>query len=147
MGSIKSCLIASERPPEPQILLLIDGECVLCNRLAKFVICRDPQARIAFAALGSPRADDELRRRGLPPPPPGTFVFLDGSRALFRSEASLELAALLPPPWRWLALLRCIPARLRDPAYSLVARLRYRIFGKAQSCALLTPDERARFLA
>jgi len=134
------------RLPQPRVVLLIDGECALCNRLAKFVIRRDPEARIAFAALGSPRALDELRQRGLPPPPPGTFVLLDGNRAAFRSDAALQLAAMLPPPWKWLSILRAIPAPLRDPVYSLIARLRYRIFGRTENCALLSPDERARFV-
>ncbi len=128
-------------------LVLIDGTCVLCNRVAKFVIRHDPAGRFRFATLDSARASAELTLRGLPPPPLGTFVLVMEGQAYFRSEAALRLLGMLPFPWSWAYALRIIPAAVRDPAYALVSRLRYQVFGRVATCALLTPDERQRFLA
>lgn len=133
-------------PPGGGTLVLIDGTCALCGRFARFVIRRDPGGRIRFAALASAAAGSELARRGLPAPPAGTVVLIEGGRAFFRSEAALRILAMLPFPWSLARTLRAIPAALRDPAYSLVARLRHRVFGSTHDCALLTADEHRRFL-
>ena len=127
-------------------LVLIDGECVLCNRTVQFVIRRDPAGRIRFAALQSERATRELNARGLPPPPPGTFVLLIDGLAYTRSNAALRLLGLLPPPWSFATCLLLIPRPLRDLIYNLIARVRYKLCGRTQYCGLLTAEEKARFL-
>lgn len=132
--------------PPDRLLVLIDAECALCNRMAQFLIRRDPGERIQFAALSSAAALNELSRRGLPPPPPGTFVLVENGRAYFRSDAALRLAVHLGRPWSLLAVLRLVPRPLRDAIYSTVARLRLRLFGRIESCALLDPHEKSRFL-
>ncbi len=129
-----------------KFLVLIDGRCVLCNRLATFVIRHDPAGQFQFAALSTTAADAALARQGLPPPPTGTFVLVEDSRAYFRSEAALRLMERLGRPWSLLVVFRLIPLPLRDAIYSLVARLRYRVFGQIESCSLLSPKEKARFL-
>jgi len=133
--------VKQERP-----LVLIDGECVLCNRTVQFVIRRDPEGRISFAALQSERARLELRSRGLPPPPPGTFVLLKDGIAYTRSDASLRLLGLLPLPWAFAMVLLVIPRQLRDLIYTAIARSRYQLFGRTELCGLLTAEEKARFL-
>jgi len=133
--------IEAEKP-----LVLIDSQCVLCNRVAQFVIRHDPSGQFQFAALSSAAAEAGLSQRGLPPPPPGTFVLVEGGHAYFRSEAALRLVARLGRPWKFLTVLRWIPRPLRDAIYSGVARIRYRIFGRIEACALLSPEEKSRFL-
>lgn len=127
-------------------VVLIDGECLFCNRAARFVIRRDRSGTFRFAALGSPAAERLLAARGLPPPPPGTFVLVDRHEAFYRSDAALRVLGLLPAPWKYGAVLRVIPRAFRDLAYSFVARVRYHLFGRIASCSLLAPEERRRFL-
>ena len=126
--------------------MLIDGECVLCNRTVQFVIRRDPVGRISFAALQSKRALRELSSRGLPPPPPGTFVLLKDGIAYTRSDASLRLLGLLPRPWAFAKVFLVIPKPIRDLIYTIIARSRYHLFGRTELCGLLTAEEKARFL-
>lgn len=144
MASTKNFSTDSE--PLESDLVLIDGECLLCNRFAQFVIRHDPARRFRFATLGSPAANKELGARDLPAPPSGTFVLVSGDRAYYRSEAALRLLRQLPPPWSLAGLLLVVPGGLRDPVYTLIAKLRYRIFGKIASCGILTDEEKARFL-
>jgi predicted DCC family thiol-disulfide oxidoreductase YuxK len=127
-------------------IVLIDGECVLCNRLARFVIRRDPHAKIRFAALGSPAAARVLAGWNLPTPPPGTFVLVAGGHAFLRSEAAIRLFSELPFPWHYAGICRVVPLALRDAVYSLVAAVRYRVMGRVPSCGLLDAAERERFL-
>lgn len=140
MASTKS--FSSDSDP----VVLIDGGCVLCNRVARFVMRHDSSGRIRFAALDSPAAEAMLANRGLPPPPAGTFVYLDEDGAFYRSEGALRLAARLDAPWRLLGVFRIVPRWLRDAAYGLIARWRYRFAGRVENCALLSPLERERFL-
>jgi predicted DCC family thiol-disulfide oxidoreductase YuxK len=59
----------------------------------------------------------------------------------------MALLAELPRPWPWVATgLRWIPLPLRDSGYRLVARWRYRLWGRLESCPVPTPEQRERFL-
>jgi len=132
--------------PLSETVLLIDGDCVLCNRAAQFVIRHDKAKKIRLASLGSEAAAKQLAARDFPPPPANTFVFFDGSRGYLRSDAALRLAVKLGFPWSLAGVFLLLPRPLRDLGYRLVAENRYRWFGKTRKCALLSPEERSRFL-
>ncbi len=86
------------------------------------------------------------------PSGPGSIVVVRGpdrtsEQVLVRSSAVIAILAALPRPWPALSLvLSCVPRLLRDFAYGIVARWRYRIWGRLESCPIPTPAERARFL-
>ena len=133
---------------EPTIILF-DGVCNLCSRSVRFVIARDPHAHFRFAALQGDAARRICAERGIPMPTaaePDSIIVLAGSRALERSDAALAIAARLPLPWPLLRVFRVIPRTIRDWLYRLVARNRYRWFGKADACMVPTPELRARFI-
>ena len=77
---------------------------------------------------------------------PESIVVIDGGRALERSAAALAIAAGLPFPWSTLCALRIVPRPLRDWTYRIVARNRYRWFGRQDACLVPTAEIRARFL-
>ena len=128
-------------------VVLIDGECVLCSRVARFVIRHDSRAVVRFAALDSPAGRAELKSVGIEAPPAGTFVLLQGGIAYYRSSAAWRLALLLDSPWNALSLVRFFPRPIRDAVYSLVARCRHRLMGRTTGCQIFTDRERARFLS
>ena len=78
---------------------------------------------------------------------PDTMVVVEGERGFTRSTAALRIARHLQAPWHWLRIFAIVPRPLRDLAYGLVARNRYRWFGKTDACRIPTPELRARFLA
>lgn len=145
-------------PPEssPRLLVVFDGRCGLCHRSVRWLARRDRRDRLRFAPSESPRAADLLARHGAGAPDsasgPGTILVVQGfggaeERVLVRSDAVLALLAELPWPWPGMAaLLAWIPRPLRDLVYRCVARCRYRIWGRLESCPLPTPEERERFL-
>jgi predicted DCC family thiol-disulfide oxidoreductase YuxK len=136
---------------EARPVILYDGVCGLCNRLNRFVLARDPTGRFRFAALQSTLAGEILARHGRDPRDLDTLYLVlghgrPGERLLERSDAVLWILRELGGAWRAAGLLRAVPRRLRDLGYDLVARTRYRLFGRYDACPLPDPRHRARFL-
>ena len=107
----------------------------------QFIIRRDPEARFRFAPLQSSTGRQlagDIRSDSI-------VVVADG-RKYTRSRAALEIARRLPFPWRLLYALIAIPPFLRDRMYDLIARNRYRWFGRRDVCMTPTPELRSRFL-
>lgn len=130
---------------EPPILLF-DGVCNLCSRAVQFVIRHDPAGRFRFAALQSPAGQRLLVEHGLPADALDTFVLIEGARCFTRSDAAIELARRLDGAWRWLRLAAVVPRPIRDWAYGVLVRNRYRWFGRRESCMVPTPELSQRFL-
>ncbi|HEX9940420.1 MAG TPA: thiol-disulfide oxidoreductase DCC family protein [Thermoanaerobaculia bacterium] len=127
-------------------VVLFDGVCNLCSGSVQFLIRRDPQGRFRFASLQSDAGQrylDELRigRQAV-----DSFILVEDGRWYQESDAALRVARHLPGLWKALVVLRLIPRPLRDRAYRLIARNRYRWFGKKETCWLPTPELRERFL-
>ena len=128
-------------------VVLFDGVCNLCNGAVRFVIARDPAARFRFAPLQSDVGRALLLHHRLDPAALETFVLIDGEGAHERSTAVLRLLRGLGTPWRWLWPLVAVPRPLRDGLYGILARNRYRWFGRRAQCMIPNPELLARFLA
>ena len=128
-------------------VILFDGVCNLCNRAVVFVLRRDRGGVFRFASLQSAAGRALLEGAGLAPGSLETMVVVVGGRAYVRSDAAIEIARRLPGGWRLVAALaRLVPRPLRDAAYDLVARNRYRLFGRRESCMLPEPGVAERFM-
>jgi predicted DCC family thiol-disulfide oxidoreductase YuxK len=133
-------------------IILYDGVCGLCNRLVQFLLRHDKRGRLRFASLQSDFAERVLRRHGFDPKDLDTLHVVENyeqpnERVLQRSDAILRAGRELGGIWSVLATLgRVIPRALRDSFYGFVARNRYRVFGKYDTCMLPDPDQRGRFL-
>ena len=133
-------------------IILYDGVCGLCNRLVQFLLKHDKQGRLRFASLQSEFAERVLTRHGIDPKDLDTVqVVVDyerpEERVLGRSDAILRAGEELGMPWNVLAAIaRVIPSALRDVVYRFVARNRYHVFGKYETCMLPDPNQRHRFL-
>lgn len=115
------------------------------------MLARDPAGRFRFAALQSALAREILARHGRDPLDLDTLYLVLGhgrpdERLLGKSDAALRILRELGGVWRIAALLRVLPRWMRDPGYDLVARTRYRLFGRYDTCPLPDPRHRARFL-
>jgi len=127
-------------------VVLFDGVCNLCNGFVRFVIARDTRTRFAFASLQSEAAARLLARTPLADHAGETIVLLDKDRAFTKSAAALRIARDLTFPWNLAYAFVAVPRPLRDWIYDLVARNRYRWFGKQDVCMVPTPELRRRFL-
>lgn len=127
-------------------IILFDGVCNLCGGIVQFVLKHDKRDTFHFAALQSEAGQTLLRQHGLPTDAFDSFVLVQGDQTWERSDAALQVVRHLDPPWRWLFVVVILPKRLRDALYNVVARHRYRWFGKKKECLRPGPDVAHRFL-
>ena len=137
--------------PDANPIVLYDGVCGLCNRLVQFLLKHDKHDRFRFASLQSEFAQDVMIRHDVDPHDLDTvYVVKDHKQPtetlLARSDAILYMLKQLGGIWSWAGIGRVLPCGFRDALYKLVARNRYRVFGKHESCMLPEPNHRAKFL-
>lgn len=132
-------------------VLLYDGICGFCNSAVQTILRLDRRKTMRFAALDSDFARAVVARH---PALAGvdSVVYVDNpgapdERVTVRSAAALRVAEYLGGPWRTLRVAGVIPGSVRDRLYDGFARIRYRVFGKHDSCPIPAADVRARFLS
>jgi predicted DCC family thiol-disulfide oxidoreductase YuxK len=126
-------------------VILYDGVCVFCSRWVRFVAARDVNRRFRFTPIQSGYGTRLAQAFGIDPADPDTNAVIHGGVAYFKSDAALTVLGNLPG-WGWVRALRAVPKPWRDAVYNLVARNRYRIFGKHQVCFVLDAEMRARVM-
>jgi predicted DCC family thiol-disulfide oxidoreductase YuxK len=139
-----------------RLLVIFDGHCGLCNRSVRWLLRHDRRDRLRFVASESASVAGLLARQSIDVPDselgPGTILVVSdpggpAERMLGRSDAVLALLGELPRPWPAVGVaLGWIPRPLRDLGYRVIARWRYRIWGRLEICPVPTDEERVRFL-
>jgi predicted DCC family thiol-disulfide oxidoreductase YuxK len=139
-------------------VVLFDGVCNFCDASVNFIIDHDKQGYFKFAPLQSDEGRRLANEYGFESAtaedrdpesdliPIDSVILVDDGKAYTHSTAALKILKRLGAPWSWLSAFLIIPRSVRDWAYRLFARYRYRIFGKKDQCMLPTPEVRARFL-
>jgi len=132
-------------------LVLYDGVCGLCSRLLLFLLTHDRRGVFAFASLQSATGRTVLERMGSDPTELASFYVWANyrsadSRIYARSEAALFVAGQLGWPWKAAVMARVLPGAVLDRAYDVVARHRYRVFGRVEQCSVPQPEFRRRFV-
>lgn len=128
-----------------QPIVFFDGCCVMCNSFVDLLLRVDRKGEFRFAPL-----QGETARRLLPALPENplewSMILLDERGVHDQSDASLEVYRRLGGFWWWLSLARYVPRPIRNPVYRIVARNRYRWFGRTTSCRVPTGSVADRFL-
>lgn len=141
MNNLKS----SEEIKSLSPIVFFDGVCGLCNHFIDFLFRKDKhdifkvsplQGELAKQLLEPQLVENEFK----------SIILRDAVGIHQGSTAVLRILARLGGIWRVLSWLQLLPEPFRDFFYYLVARNRYRIFGKKESCRIPTPEERVRFL-
>jgi predicted DCC family thiol-disulfide oxidoreductase YuxK len=132
-------------------LILYDGVCGLCNRLVTEVLPRDPKGLFHFASLQSATSRSLLTAHGKNPDLlDNMYVVQDyrtnSPRLLDRARAALFVTAHLESPWRFLKVFEVLPTFLLNAIYWIIARNRYRVFGKLDHCLMPTAEYASRFV-
>ena len=127
-------------------IVLFDGVCHLCDGAVRFILKRERAAELKFAPLQSDSGKSLLQKYGYSPNYLDGLILIESNRAHDRSSACLRIAGKLNFPWRLLFPLLIIPKLLRDFIYGIIASVRYRWFGKKESCSLPQGEDQARFL-
>lgn len=126
--------------------ILFDGFCNLCNGAVNFVIDRDMRQQFCFASLQSEVGKRLLAQHQLPEAYLRSLVLIERQKAYIKSAAALRIARRLGGLWPLCYVFIVFPPAIRDYLYTIVAKNRYRWFGKSEACRYPTEAERARFL-
>ena len=127
-------------------VIVFDAQCVLCSANAQFVLKHDRRDHFRHASMQGEVGAALFRRFGIDPADPETIILVDGDSVRLNSDAVIAIYAGLGWPWRAAAALRLVPRVLRDPVYRWVARNRYRLFGRRETCWLPTAEQARRVL-
>ena len=126
-------------------VIFFDDVCIMCNSFVNLMLRIDHRQQFLFAPLRG-----ETAEKILPPlpddPTAWSMVYFDETGIHDQSDASLEVYRRLGGLWWWLSLARFVPRWIRNPVYRVIARNRYRWFGKHETCRIPSADERQRFL-
>jgi predicted DCC family thiol-disulfide oxidoreductase YuxK len=131
----------------PQPIYFFDGHCVLCSGFVRFCLEHDGDGALRFASAQSALGGRVLVALGLPAGTlDRTILLIEDGEVFSQSTAVLRALRHLRGWPRWLVPLRWLPRLLRDPVYDLIARHRYRWFGRRAQCLVPTAETRGRFI-
>ena len=122
-------------------LILFDGVCVLCSRGCRFVDRRDRRGYFRYVPIQLEEGRAIAEQLGIDPDRPDSFAFVQNGLASVKSEAVLRIARELPY-WGWTSVFLLVPRVIRDFVYDVIARYRYRWFGRRDVCTLPSADRR-----
>jgi predicted DCC family thiol-disulfide oxidoreductase YuxK len=126
-------------------IILFDGVCNLCNSSVQFIIKRDPMGHFNFASLQSEIGQKLVEQYGIPKGIE-SIIYIENNKVFIKSSAALRISRKLNGYWRYLTILSILPSSFRDFFYDVIAKNRYKWFGKKESCLLPTKETKKRFL-
>lgn len=129
-----------------QNIIVFDGVCVLCNAWVKFTLRFDKQEKFHFVIAQSDLGEEIYRSLDLKSDDYDSFIVVIEGEIHTKLDGVFALFTTLGFPWKILSLGRILPLPLKNLLYDLVAKNRYRLFGKRDTCMIPTPKIRARFL-
>jgi predicted DCC family thiol-disulfide oxidoreductase YuxK len=136
----------SDATPPDHAIIVFDALCVLCSANAQFVLAHDKTGHFRLASMQGVVGTQLFTRFGIDPNDPDTIIMVEGDQVWRNSDALLAIYSGLGWPWRIVGALAIVPRFIRDPIYLLIAKNRYRIFGKRETCWAPTSEHRARIL-
>lgn len=128
-------------------IIFFDGTCNLCNGAVNFIIQHDPDNKFLFASLQSHTGQLLLQQFKLPTQNFNSVILLQDEKIYTKSTAALTVASQLKGLWKSLYIFMIVPKFIRNAVYDLIAKNRYKWFGKTDACMIPTPQLKAKFLA
>ncbi len=126
-------------------IILFDGECNFCDYSVQFIIKRDKKSLYKFTSIQSDIGQKILSNYNVDNNI-NSFILIENNKCYFKSSAALRVCKNLSGAWKLLYILLVLPKKFRDFFYNIIAKNRYKWFGKKDSCMLPSPEIRKRFL-
>jgi predicted DCC family thiol-disulfide oxidoreductase YuxK len=127
-------------------IILFDGVCNFCSFWVNFVIKRDKKDLFRFAALQSEKAKELISKFNFDASILDTFILVAGNKIFTKSTAALMICKQLDGLIKILYPSIILPKFFRDFIYDLIAKNRYKFFGKRESCRIPTAEDKLKFL-
>jgi len=133
-------------PEQTHPVILFDGVCNLCSGVVQFIIKHDSKKQFRFASLQSKFGEDVMKHFGLPIDQFNSFILLENGKIYTRSTGALKVAKKLNGLYPLLYAFIIVPRFIRDTVYNLIARKRYKWFGKKETCWIPIPELQNLFI-
>lgn len=127
-------------------IILFDGVCNLCNGAVQFLLKRDINEQFLFASLQSDAAKNILLQYNVKKIKMDSIVFIEDDQVYQKSAAVLKICSYLNWPWTMISLAGILPLSFRDKTYDLIAKHRYNWFGRKDTCTIMIPKYKNRFI-
>lgn len=127
-------------------VVLFDGVCNFCNYWVNFAIKRDRKKKLKFTALQGEPAKKLLLQFHINPTSLSSVILIDNGKVYTQSSAAIRICKYLNGGWKLFYGLMIIPKFIRDFFYNIIARNRYKWYGKREACMVPTPELKERFL-
>lgn len=127
-------------------IYLFDGHCVLCSRAVQYVLRYEKRPDMHFVAILSGQGRALASANNIDPENPESFLIIQGDRVLRSSDAIIALGQYVGGIHKIAMIGKVVPRPIRDWLYSLIAKNRYKVFGRTESCYVPTPENRDRFV-
>lgn len=127
-------------------IILFDGVCNFCNYWVNFAIRHDQSQKLRFSPLQGKTAQELLPSYQIDTTQLKSVIIIDNGKVYSQSSAALRICKHLDGGWKIFYGLIIIPKFIRDAIYNIIARNRYKWFGKKETCMVPTPEVKARFL-
>lgn len=131
---------------EPRRIIIFDGVCRFCNRAVNFIIKHDHDKVFHFSPMQSDAAQSLIAQYDLIHISADTLLLIKDGKSYVRAEAAFEISRDLSGGWKYLGVLRVLPAALTDWFYRKCATNRYNLFGKLSDCVIPSEELKSRFL-
>lgn len=135
----------SKESPENVNVVLFDGVCNLCSGAVQFILEHERSETLKFSSLQSDVGKKLLATFDIDPRLTDSIVYIENNKAFVKSTAAIRIARHLKMPWRIVSKFSFVPRIIRDFIYDLIARNRYKMFGKKEECWLPQPRWKKRF--
>lgn len=128
------------------LIILFDGVCNYCNGWVNFYLRHDKKNKLRFAPLQSARGKEFLEKHHIDPALLNSVVLIENNKAYVKSSAGLRPFKYLNGIYPFMCVFLIVPAFIRDFFYDIIARNRYKWWGKRESCMVPTEDIKNKFL-
>ncbi|MBS3739686.1 thiol-disulfide oxidoreductase DCC family protein [Mesohalobacter halotolerans] len=133
--------------PKGKHILLFDGVCNFCNDSVRFIMKRDKKDLYRYASLQSELGQKLTQERDINTDEVDSIILIQPGEAYYiKSDAALEIAKNMSGLYPVLSIFLFLPRGLRDFFYDLIAKNRYKWFGKKEACPMPSPEEQSKFL-
>ncbi len=127
-------------------IIVFDGVCNFCNSSVNFIIDRDYKTRFKFAALQSDKGKELLKHFNMDTENLKTIILIENRKYYTKTTAALRISKHLKGFWKFAYIFIIIPPFIRDIVYNIIAKYRYKLFGKKGTCRIPSQEEKDKFL-
>ena len=127
-------------------IIVFDGVCILCNSFVQFILKKDKRKQFYFTTAQSDFVKEQLKTNPMKANAMDSVLYVKNGKVFTESTAALNIFSDLGGMWKLLSIFKLIPPFIRNAVYRLIAKRRYRVFGKLDTCMMPPSEWKSRFL-